>query len=208
MMILITPSDFHKLSLACQYELLKVFTAGGHASQVGMNESDLSGFYGDEHGGGANLSPLSDGEPITALRPKGATKPHRNSGKQIVEISVDQARRLIANISPLSQKTLKQFVFGDLIMVDSLIGSGKDYQDLSALKKSFVGGVKRRLRTVTGNRDAVLFVSNQDRTSMYIRSESAEALRQAFNLPPAQSSSGIDDDSSGCFDGMMPPESH
>ena len=207
-MILITPDDFSRLSPSCQQELLMVFTSSGQTSPVGVSENDLTGFDGDGHGDGAKPSPNSVGEVLAATPEMGAAKNPRISEKKIVQISVDQARQLIANISPLSQKTLRLFVYGEWITVDSLIGPGKDYPNMTALRKSLVGGIVRRLRTVTGNRNAVLFASNPDKSSMKIGHHSAAALREAFNLPEPQPHSDFYHHSNGYQGEEMPPESN
>ena len=160
-----------------------VFASGEQTSQVEMSRSDLTDLGGAGQSEGVEPSLHSGGNALTSTRTMGPPKSRRNSDKKIVEINVDQARQLIANISPLSQKTLMLFVYGDQIAVASLVGPGSDYPDLTALKKSLIGGVVRRLRTVTGNRDAVLFASDPDRSVLFIKPGSASALRQAFNLP-------------------------
>ena len=43
------------------------------------------------------------------------------------------------------------------MLLDSLVGEDKPYASFVELKRSFVGPVNRRLRTVTKNRTAVLF---------------------------------------------------
>jgi hypothetical protein len=96
--------------------------------------------------------------------------------KVVVEIDIEQARKLIANLSPKSVETLKRFADGGSVPLDSLIGEGKPYETFNDLKRSFVGAVNRRLRTVTKIRTAVLFrktaspdgdgISVKDRTAL------------------------------------------
>ena len=99
--------------------------------------------------------------------------------KVVVETDVEQARKLIANLSPKSIDTLKRFVDGGTVSLDSLIGEGNPYETFNDLKRSFVGAVNRRLRTVTKIRTAVLFrktaspkgegISVKDRTAQSLR---------------------------------------
>jgi len=182
MMILISKADFCRLSPACRQELLALLTSSGQLSQSDLNSYDSSG-SGDGRTDLERSAPVTKGI-ISAHAPLvPVSKTRRNAKKRIVGLSVDQARRLIANVSLRSQNTLKLFVFGDWVRVDALIGPDKDYADLTVLKRSLIGGITRRLRTVTCDRDAVLFVGNSDKSALCLWPVNADALRQALNLP-------------------------
>jgi hypothetical protein len=102
--------------------------------------------------------------------------------KAVIDISEDQARALLGNLSAKSVETLRLFSSGESVSLDSLVGEGKAYESFSDLKRSFVGAVNRRLRTVTRNRTAVLFrrVDGGNEDSIAVRPQAALALRQAF----------------------------
>ena len=78
--------------------------------------------------------------------------------KQVIDITAAQARSLIANISDKSLTTLHLFAQGQPVALDQLLGTGKPYKDQTDLKRSFIGAVTRRLRTVTHNKNAALFL--------------------------------------------------
>ena len=70
-----------------------------------------------------------------------------------------------------------------------MIGDDKPYENLTDLKRSFVGAVTRRLRTVTRNRQATLFLKStlvdgagEEHAAVSVRPVTAEALRLAFEL--------------------------
>jgi hypothetical protein len=104
------------------------------------------------------------------------------NAKRVIDISENQARALLGNLSEKSIETLRLFSTGQSVSLDSLVGDGKAYESLSDLKRSFVGAVNRRLRTVTRNRAAVLFrrVDGEKDDSIAVRTQTALSLRQAF----------------------------
>ena len=165
MMMLITPDDFRNLSPACRQELLALFN-----SRVDQgNEVEPPAYYsGDDEGYQQSEPPTID----DVLEEK-----------RVVDISVEQARELVANISPKSQETLKLFAPGTPVALDTLIGAGCPYRDFTDLKRSFVGAVNRRLRTVSGNRLAVLFASDRDKKCVRITPVAAASLRQVLDSP-------------------------
>ena len=73
--------------------------------------------------------------------------------------------------------------------MDDLIGEKGRYRDFTDLKRSFVGAVNRRLRTVTENRLAMLFASDRDKTRIRITPKSAMSLRLALDIPEADAGS-------------------
>ena len=191
MMISISPADFCRLSPACQQELLALFTSSGQSSQSDLNRYDSVG-SGYGHTDLDRSAPAPGGATSALSQSAKVTRTHRNAKKRIVELSVDQARQLIENVSQRSQTTLQLFVYGGWVRVDSLVGPDKVYPELTVLKRSLIGGITRRLRTVTGDREAALFVANPDKSAFCIWSVNACALRQAFNLP--ESSPRLDPD--------------
>ncbi len=157
MQLLLTSDDFAKLSTVCQQELMQLFTRG----------NDLWA---------TNSAPANFVELDTGIS-------HKN--KSVVTISAEQATHLIANISKKSLDVLKQFAEERTIALDRLIGEGSPYRDQTDFKRSFIGAVTRRLRTVTGDRKATLFARSQrsegieSKIYISIRAESAQSLRRA-----------------------------
>jgi hypothetical protein len=66
--------------------------------------------------------------------------------------------------------------------IDDLVGAGKPYKDMNDLKRSFVGAVNRRLRTVVGNRGAVLFSSDRDKKRIRVLPMTAAALQHVMGI--------------------------
>ncbi len=171
MMLTITPADFRKLSDSCQRELLNLlgFTNGSEIS-----EDDESIPY-EESSDRLPDDYSYQQMPIDQEAPSGA--------KRVIDITHDQAKELISNISGKSIETLRRFATGLPIDLDDLIGEGRSYSSLTDLKRSFVGAVNRRLRTVTGNRKAVLFLTvgnSESRVMISVRQNTAIALRQVL----------------------------
>ncbi len=82
---------------------------------------------------------------------------------------------------------LKLFAPGRSIALDELIGEHKPYANMTDLKRSFVGAVNRRLRTVTGNRQAVLFLTvkpeaTESTVQISVRTITAESLSLALSM--------------------------
>lgn len=185
MMLTITNKDFSRLSSSCQRELLAL---------LGYRE-------GDESDDGNESIPYEDGcfpPPDEALSYHQHSEDTGipNAAKRVIDITPDQAKELIANISDKSIETLRRFAFGEPVLIDDLCGEAKPYSNLSDLKRSFVGAVNRRLRTVTGNRQAVLFLtvnsdSAQVATQIAVRQTTVRSLSNAFELAGADSSPHI-----------------
>jgi hypothetical protein len=172
MILTITASDFRKLSDSCQRELLGLlgFQQGDDDESIPYEENFIRLVDGD------NYSPIADIQDASS------------GSKRVIDITADQAKELLANISEKSIETLKCFASGEPISLDDLIGENRPYSSLSDLKRSFVGAVNRRLRTVTGNRQAVLFLttksdSRQTGTKISVRKIAATSLSQALGLP-------------------------
>ena len=170
MMIVLTPDDFKKLSASCRQEVLSLLD---HRGQSFADEGNA--YYGEDGDAPPNAS--------LPLRPGGLTSEDVLEEEHVVDLTVDQARELVANISAKSQQTLKRFAQGTPVALEELIGEGRDYRDVTELKRSLVGAVKRRLRTITANRLAVLFSSDRDKTRIRIKPLAAASLRKVLEVP-------------------------
>ena len=113
----------------------------------------------------------------------------KSGSKTVVDISEDEARALLGNLSAKSIDTLRLFASGESVLLDSLVGEGRPYESFSDLKRSFVGAVNRRLRTVTRNRSAVLFrrVDGDRGNSIEMRPKAATALQKALSVTSLES---------------------
>lgn len=160
MMLVLSPHDFKKLSPACRSEILMLLMNGGESS-------DMSLFPGT-------------GEPEQEAAPE--TEDVVSEEKQVISLTPTEAVDLLANISDRSSQTLKLFAPGQPVALDTLIGPNGLYRDYVELKRSFVGAVNRRLRTVSGNRNAALFSSDRDKTRIKVTAKTAQALRRVFGL--------------------------
>ena len=102
-----------------------------------------------------------------------------SDGKVVIDTDVEQMKKLVANLSAKSIETLKRFADGGSVPLDSLIGEGNPYETFNDLKRSFVGAVNRRLRTVTKIRTAVLFrkTAPPDGDGISVKERTAQSLR-------------------------------
>jgi len=184
MMIMITTEDFRRLSLACQKELLSLLSQGETESAPPEDEMSLPYLDADPSGHwlGPVMHRMASGIGDLALRSQ-LPEVSDAGAKKVIDISVEQARELIANVSEKSLDALRLFASGQPVQLDNLVGPEGQYRDFNDLKRSLVGAVNRRLRTVTENRSAVLFSSDRDKTRIRITPLSAAALRQALNVP-------------------------
>jgi hypothetical protein len=175
MMLTLTRSDFLSLSEPCQRELLGLI---GLLTTPDAGDDESIPY---EEGGAYQVDPrftnaeFEDGQES----PSGA--------KRVIDVTREQAIELISNISDKSIETLKLFATGRPIALDELIGEHRSYSNLTDLKRSFVGAVNRRLRTVTGNRRAVLFLTvkpdaAESTTQISVRTITAESLSHALSL--------------------------
>ena len=182
MMIMISPEDFRQLSAACQQELLGLLTRGAAANPLDETPPTWEGddYFSDEGNPYFSDEPGSPAE--TSPRMPVADAPD-SAQKQVLDISPGTARELIANVSSKSLSALAHFASGQPVALDALIGLNAPYRDVNELKRSLVGAVNRRLRTVTDNRAAVLFASDRDKKRIRITARSAASLRQALNVP-------------------------
>jgi len=99
--------------------------------------------------------------------------------KKVIEIDLDQTHELMSNLSEKSIQTLKLFCSDNPVHLDSLIGEDKTYKSYIELKRSFVGPVNRRLRTVTKNKSAMLFLKVSD-DEFSVRSNTAISLTKYY----------------------------
>lgn len=105
--------------------------------------------------------------------------------KNVIEIDENQAKDLVSNLSDKSINTLKEFTTEAPVPLSNLVGKGKPYNSYVELKRSFVGPVNRRLRTVTKNRSAVLFLKvneNDDDARISVKRGTTHALKSALEV--------------------------
>lgn len=159
MMITLSVADFHRLSPPCRAEILKLMMS----NEEGFGESFFT------------QASLSD----TAAEMEEVV----NEEKKVVNLSLTEAGDLLSNISDRSRQTLKLFALGQPVPLDSLVGQDRPYKDYVELKRSFVGAVNRRLRTVSGNRNAALFSSDRDKTRIKVTPRTSRSLRKLFEMP-------------------------
>lgn len=178
--LVISSEDFRRLSPATQRELLAVLTGG---------DSDGDAMFGMDDYDSASANTTQGGSP--------------NAGKRVFPINPAQASELLSNLAEKSQQTLRLFAEGERVSVDDLVGEGRPYKDLNDLKRSFVGAVNRRLRTVVGNRSAVLFSSDRDRQKIRVLPMTASALRQVMGIPEPEA---LDTYDGAEFDGALDEE--
>lgn len=139
------------------------------------------------------LSMLFGGETdIDPLFASDDFDPPATGSKRVLGVTPNQAAELLSNLAEKSQNTLRLFALGDPVPVDSLVGGGCPYKDINDLKRSFVGAVNRRLRTVTGNRSAVLFSSDKDRQIIRVLPMTSQSLRKAMSIPEQEVSEADD----------------
>jgi len=159
MMLVLSAYDFQKLSPACRSELMGLLL-----NDQGAVDADF---------------------PTELIDSDGSTETEEvvNEEKKVVSLKVAEAGDLLGNISERSRETLKHFALGQPVPLDSLLGEGKPYKNYVELKRSFVGAVNRRLRTVSGNRNAALFSSDREQTLIKVKPKTARSLRKVFAMP-------------------------
>ena len=160
MMLVLSPHDFQKLSPACRSELLRLLTNDRGSDEAAFFHSEST-----EADGGTETEEVVSEE------------------KKVVSLTVTEAGDLLGNIGERSRRTLQHFAVGQPVPLDDLVGQGKPYKNYVELKRSFVGAVNRRLRTVSGNRNAALFSSDRDQTLIKVKPKTAQSLRRIFAMP-------------------------
>ncbi len=172
MFLVLSRQDLARLSPELRTELEQLVFSKPAADYEEMEFPDWGGNENAYH------------EPDQTLAAPWSDSPHRSGdSKTVIDISVDEARALLGNLSAKSIETLRQFASGESVAFDSLVGPDNAYESLSDLKRSFVGAVNRRLRTVTRNRSAVLFRKTEGEAgvSITVRPMTAAALQQAMS---------------------------
>lgn len=144
MMLILTVDDIHELTPECQRELQEfLFRKGKNVLFPGVPDP---------------IPPLEpdvdDSEPFFIEE---AVLDNSVDKKKVFEINEIQAKALISNLSEKSISTLRLFVDSEMLSLDELVGVGKPYSSFVEFKRSFIGAVNRRLRTVTRDRGAMLF---------------------------------------------------
>ena len=176
MMIVLSRHDIDRLSAKCRQEILQLIFSR-QAETFPSPDEDVFGFEPppDFPSFDRSTDTLDDGAYDTI---------------RVVDISQDQAKRLVANISEKSLQTLQLFTSGLPVPVDGLVGVDKPYANLTDLKRSFVGAVTRRLRTVTRNKKASLFLranifgtDGEEQFAIAVRPATAESLRSVLGFP-------------------------
>ena len=160
MMLVLSPHDFQKLSPACRSELLRLLMNDRSSADAAFFLSEST-----EADGGIETEEVVSEE------------------KKVVSLTVAEAGDLLRNLSERSSQTLKHFAVGQPVPLEDLVGQGKPYKNYVELKRSFVGAVNRRLRTVSGNRNAALFSSDRDQTLIKVKLKTAQSLRRIFAMP-------------------------
>lgn len=160
MELVITAESFRELSPAAQSEILALL----------LGTQDLVG-----------RGALTSG--MTMPRAGGSNDNEETGKRKVFALSSVQATELLSNLAEKSQQALRLFAERERVAVDELLGEGRPYKDMSDLKRSFVGAVNRRLRTVVGDRSVVLFSSDRNRKRIRVLPATAFALRQAMGIP-------------------------
>ena len=172
MMLMLTENEIARLSPQLRAELLRAMfgsVAGGQESADLLEADDPTALPVAER----YIHP-----------PQHAVADDVLETKVVVELNVEQSRRLISNISDKSKETLKRFAIEGAVSLEDLVGPGCPYSDMTDLKRSFVGAVNRRLRTVTKNRFAALLKkSRSDDRRIEVKGRTARSLREAMGFP-------------------------
>ncbi len=171
MFLVLSRQDLARLSPALRAELEQLLFSRPDADYEEIELPD----WGD-------IERVDNGSDNPHLAPWPDTPVRAGYSKRVVDISVDEARALVGNLSAKSIQTLRQFAYDERVSFDSLVGPDNAYESLSDLKRSFVGAVNRRLRTVTRNRSAVLFrkIEEDAGFSIAVRPMTAAALKQVM----------------------------
>lgn len=175
MMIVLTAADLARMSPELRADLQRFLFQPKH--DVSYDAFDEIHHMGDA---------IQDVDDFPGWDPddsSGAAPPMAD--KVVIDISAEQARDLLGNLAAKSIDTLRLFADAEAVGLTRLIGDGSPYPSFNDLKRSFVGAVNRRLRTVTGNRSAVLFRKTGDNElggeeGIAVRPQTVFALKAAF----------------------------
>ncbi len=173
MFLVLTKQDLARLSPELRAELQKLVFSNSDENHEEIDFADWG------------IADGTDYETDRELAPSWPESSERSGdSKKVIDISLEEAKALIGNLSAKSISTLKQFALNESVAFDALVGPNNTYESLNDLKRSFVGAVNRRLRTVTRNRTAVLFrkIEGENGLSIAVRPMTATALKQAMCL--------------------------
>ena len=159
MQVVISAESFRKLSPATQNEILSLL--------LGLSEE---------------LPNTKIVQDFDALHVQEVLDADDSIKRRVLAISTPQAMDLLSNLAEKSQQSLRMFAERERVNVDELVGEGRPYKDMNELKRSFVGAVNRRLRTVVGDRSVVLFSSDRNRKRIRVLPSTASALRRAMGI--------------------------
>ena len=95
-----------------------------------------------------------------------------------VDLNLPTAYDLFSNLNDRNSQTLMRFAHQSSISIAELTGDKGPYGDLVDLKRSFVGAVNRRLRTVTEDPDSELFATSFDKKSIEVTENTKKILSQ------------------------------
>lgn len=169
MMLIITQKDLSKMSKELRNELMNLIFHQEEAEPA----LELQSIDMEEH------ERLFDEAPVYEPNSDQDEIHQHHTEELVIDITPEQASALLSNLSEKSIEILKLFTKNKPIDIDSLIGEGKPYASFNELKRSFVGPVNRRLRTVTKNKSAKLFLkADSDRVT--VKKDTALALKHAF----------------------------
>jgi hypothetical protein len=175
MMILINKHDLAKMSVELRNELMQLM----FDQESNSNED----FYTEIPDIGLEEHEMAYPEEQQYVPGESANSKSKNL-KKVIGIDESQARDLIANLSDKSIETLKYFTTKDPVLIDTLVGKGKPYATFNELKRSFVGPVNRRLRTVTQNKTSVLFKKSEqdgDESKFSVKPETGSSLSKVLS---------------------------
>ena len=174
-MILINEHDLAKMSVELRNELMQLM--------FDPESNSIEDFYGGQPDIGFEEHKMAYPEEQQYVHDGSANSKSKNR-KKVIGIDESQARDLIANLNEKSIETLKYFTTEDPVLIDTLVGKGKPYATFNELKRSFVGPVNRRLRTVTQNKMSVLFRKSEtdgDESKISVKSETASSLSKVLS---------------------------
>ena len=176
-MLIITKQDLDKMSIELRNELMQLmFEPAG--SEFDEAITDGLSISLEEHRKNYDSAPQATNYDLS-------DKSKKTNKKTVIPINEIQAKELVANLSDKSIETLRVFTSDTPVKLDSLVGDGKPYASYNKLKRSFVGPVNRRLRTVTQNRTAVLFRKtgeSEDDSEISVKEETISALKHIFQI--------------------------
>jgi len=177
MKITLTEHDIYKMPVELRKALMQfIFNREDESNPFYDNPPEEMEFDYEEPPLQFNDAPFPEDESTKALNKS-------KKSKNVIEIDKRQAKELISNLSDKSIDILMEFTTEAPVPLSTLIGEGKPYSTFVELKRSFVGPVNRRLRTVTGNRTAVLFLKvDEDDVNIAVKKATADALESVLKL--------------------------